>query len=310
MTDRAMTDFATDLTAIASVDGPSVRTAEFPVSAHAITTWCAEIGDDNPLYSPDRAADQVAPMAMLQTWSAPRTRAEKSNRPTVHAQVRKVAGAHGLTGIVATNYELDLHNDLKVNDVVTERCWVDQVSDLKSTALGAGHFVTIAFELTNQNHTAIGTVRARTFYYRPHRDERPAAPAPDRGDLESPEQIHLTRTMVVAGALASNDHEPVHHDHEVANGQGLPDIIVSIITTAGLVCAYGRREWGIDHPRHLAMRLSAPAFPGDDLILSGQQDENAKVTPGIRVRAEHARGLHASGVVAGVPASESSRAET
>ncbi|WP_216695337.1 FAS1-like dehydratase domain-containing protein [Dietzia psychralcaliphila] len=305
-----MNDFVDDLLAIASNDAPSLRTAEFPVSAHAITTWCAEIGDDNPLYSPDRAEDQIAPMAMLQTWAAPRTRAGKNRHPTVHARVREAARAHGLSSIVATNYELELHNDLKVNDLVTEHCWVHEVSDVKTTALGEGHFVTIAFALTNQDGTEIGTVRARTFYYRP----RDGAQSPTRAavvdERDSPETIRLTRTMVVAGALASNDHEPVHHDHDVAHSQGLPDIIVSIITSAGLVCAYSRRHWGIEHPRHLEMRLAAPAFPGDDLILSGQTEGNVNVAPAIRVRAEHARGLHASGVVASAPAGEVSRAET
>lgn len=305
-----MSDFADALLAIASTDAPSVRTAEFPVSAHAITTWCAEIGDDNPLYSPDQGQAQVAPMAMLQTWAAPRTRSGKSRHPTVHARVREVAGTYGLSGIVATNYELALHRDLTVNDLVTERCWVDEVSDLKTTALGEGHFVTIAFVLTNQNGTEIGTVRARTFYYRPLDAEQSPTRTADVDELDNPERIHLTRTTIVAGALASNDHEPVHHDHEIAQSQGLPDIIASIITTAGLVCLYSRHRWGIDHPRHLKMRLAAPAFPGDDLVLSGRAEEDASVAPEIRVRAEHARGLHASAMVTSVPVSEVDRTET
>lgn len=304
-----MPDFESDLIAIASEGAPSIRTAEFPVSAHAITTWCAEMGEDNPLYSPDRGRDQIAPIAMLQTWAAPRTRAGKIRQPTVHAQVREAAGRHGLTGIVATNYELSLLNDLKVGDVVTERCWVDDVSGIKTTALGEGYFVTIAFELTNQDEVTIGTVRARTFYYRTPADEAQAAARPVLTVLDEPEYIVLSRSFVVAGALVSNDHEPVHHDHEVARSQGLPDIIVSIITTAGLLCAYGRRHWGIEHPRHLEMRLAAPAFPGDRLTVSGQARESATVASGIRVQAQHARGLHAAGVVAGVPVSEVNRAE-
>src|SRR4051794_6184626 len=63
-----MTEFTQLATAVATAEDPSLRTAEFPVSAHAITTWCAAIGEENPLYLPERSALQTAPMSMLQTW--------------------------------------------------------------------------------------------------------------------------------------------------------------------------------------------------------------------------------------------------
>jgi hypothetical protein len=293
-----VSDLAEALTAVAPEDAPSVRSAEFPVSAHAITTWCAAIGDDNPLYQPTRGADQMAPLPMLQTWAAPRTPAAKRRRPTVHARVREVARQHGYHSIVATDYELDHRADLRVGDLITERCWVDEVSAQKTTTLGTGHFVTIAFCMADQADNEIGSVRAKTFYYLPETPalhlRRPHLIAA----LQRPEQVDVTRTVVVAGAFASHDLEPVHHDHETARRQGLPDIIMSIVSTAGLVCAYGRRQWNIPRPRHVRLRLAAPALPGDVVTWSGKELEDATVPRGIQVQAVHGRGVHCTAVVA------------
>ena len=69
----------------------------------------------------------------------------------------------------------------------------------------------------------------------------------------------------MAASLASNDHEPVHHDHEIARAQGLDDIIASIVTTAGLVLRYTGLTAGDAPCRSLSLRLARPAFPGDVL---------------------------------------------
>lgn len=305
-----MSEFAHEAFAIASADAPTVRTAEFSVSSHAITTWCAALQEENPIYLPTRGEEQVAPMSMLQTWAAPRTAEGKLRHPTVHARVREVARQHGLHSIVATNYELTQHADLKVGDVVTEHCWVDEVSEPKSTALGNGHFVTIAFRMLNQHAHLVGEVRARTFYYLPPESAPAARPRQAPEPLGSPETLEMTRTMIISGALASNDHEPVHHDHQVAQHQGLPDIIVSIVTTAGLVCAYTGRHWSIDQPRHLSLRLAAPVFPGDTLTFSGEADFAATVHSGIKTLVTHNRGLHCAATVANYRPSGRSRSST
>jgi acyl dehydratase len=305
-----MNEFAGQATALAPVEDPSVRTAEFPVSAHAITTWCAAIGEENPLYLPDRGGDQIAPMSMLQTWAAPRTVAGKRRQPTVHARVRGLARKHGFDSVVATNYDLIQYADLRVGDLVTERCWVDRVSEPKSTGLGDGQFVTIGFSMVNQEGQQVGSVRARTFYYSASATEVPLRPQPGADVLDEAESVEVTRTLVIAAALASNDHEPVHHDHAVARQQGLRDIIVSIVTTAGLVGAYGHRRWGMKDPRFLQLRLAAPSFPGDVLTFSGESDPGAIVAQAVRVQAIHARGVHSMAVVAPQPTGPANLSET
>jgi acyl dehydratase len=237
-------------------------------------------------------------MAMLQTWAAPRTLAGKRQQPTVHDTVREAARQSGYHGIVATDYDLDQQAALRVGDLVTERSWLAEISELKTTALGTGHFITIAFNTINQHDAEIGSVRARAFYYRPNAPVSPPRSTPQRTVLDRPTQKKITRTMVVAGALSSNDHDPVHHDHETAQRQGLPDIIVSIVTTSGLICAYGHSRWNITQPRHLRLRLAAPVFPGDVLTFSGQAPQETTLCNGIRMQAAHHRGLHCTATVA------------
>lgn len=42
------------------------------------------------------------------------------------------------------------------------------------------------------------------------------------GDEVTPLEIPVTTTMIVAGAIASRDFMPVHHDRDYANKQGSP----------------------------------------------------------------------------------------
>src|SRR3546814_17770037 len=122
-----MSDFTQAVTGVATASEPSVRTAEFPVSAHAITTWCAAIGEENPRYLPDRGVGQVAPMSMLQTWAAPRTVAGSRRHTTVHARVRGLAREHGYDSVVAPNHALNRQPALRVGDLVGAPCWGDEV---------------------------------------------------------------------------------------------------------------------------------------------------------------------------------------
>lgn len=301
-----MTDLADAIMTLAPVSAPVNRVAEVPVSAHAIAVWCASVGVDVAGFAPAAGSRQAAPLAMMQTWASPRTTRARQAAPTVHARVRALAAEHGLTHIVATNYELRQTDEVRVGDLVTEASWVEDVSDEKSTALGDGRFVTICFEVRERSGAARGTVRARTFYYR---DRAAAArPGPARAaDAVEPweriERLPLSRTTVVTSALASQDHEPVHHDHEVARGQGLPDIITSIVSTAGFLTAYAERFWGSDRLDAISTRLRAPAFPGDVLELSGRdaapEPGRARVPRRIEVQIAHDRGLHCLAEVTG-----------
>jgi acyl dehydratase len=275
------------------------RTAEVPVSEHAIRTWCAALGETNPLYLDPAAAQAaghpaiVAPPAMLQTWTMPIMDRESS--PTLHAQVRAAARAAGLTAVVATDYEQEYVRPIHPGMLLAERSWIDTVSAPKNTALGRGQFVTIAFEICDSSGP-VGRMRARTLYFAPVPAGRGgSAPPRDSGELE-PLVVPLSRTLIITASLAANDHEAVHHDHEVARAQGLDDIIASIVTTAGLVLRFtGPIAAGV-RCRSLRLRLARPAFPGDILCFRGRRAQE----PGgmvLEVSGDHARGRHVSAEV-------------
>lgn len=93
--------------------------------------------------------------------------------------------------------------------------------------------------------------------------------------------IDVTATVIVAGAIATRDFMPVHHDRDYANAQGAPDIFMNILSDTGY-CSRFLTDWaGPDAQVHrLAIRLGVPVFPGHTLTYTG------RVT-----RAEPARGL-------------------
>ncbi|MFF6907597.1 MaoC family dehydratase [Streptomyces sp. NPDC012389] len=91
------------------------------------------------------------------------------------------------------------------------------------------------------------------------------------GDALPPLEIPVTRTLIVAGAIASRDYQDVHHDAELAREKGSPDIFMNILTTNGLVGRYITDHFGPAAVlRKVAIRLGAPNYPGDVLRLSGR----------------------------------------
>ena len=70
-------------------------------------------------------------------------------------------------------------------------------------------------------------------------------------ELEFP----ITASAIVAGALATNDYENVHHDKAAAEATGVPDIFMNILTTNGLVQRYVGQWAGQGAP--LAREMSA-----------------------------------------------------
>lgn len=85
--------------------------------------------------------------------------------------------------------------------------------------------------------------------------------------------VPITATQIVAGAMASRDFEPVHHDIEMARTRGLPNIFMNILTSGGLTCRYVT-DWAGPEAlvRNMKFRLGIPNFPGDTMTYAGQVD--------------------------------------
>jgi len=130
------------------------------------------------------------------------------------------------------------------------------------------------------------------------------------GDEMPPFELPLTATVIVAGAIASRDFMPVHHDRDYAIAQGSPDIFMNILTTNGCVSRFVT-DWAGPEAvlRNIKIRLGAPALPGQILRFTGQvtsasqQEEEGVVE--LTIRAANDLGDHATGsVVLALPLDE------
>jgi acyl dehydratase len=118
------------------------------------------------------------------------------------------------------------------------------------------------------------------------------------GDRLPPLEIPITRTLIVAGAIASRDYQDVHHDPELARQNGSPDIFMNILTTNGLVGRYITDHFGPRAElRRVAIRLGAPNHPGDTMVLTGTVEEVDGDTVMVRVVGANGIGKHVTGTV-------------
>ncbi len=146
--------------------------------------------------------------------------------------------------------------------------------------------------------TAAQPAEAATGPWRTYDDVEAGEPL---GELVLP----VTRTLIVAGAIASRDYQDVHHDHELAVERGSQDIFMNILTTNGLVGRYVT-DWtgppGI--LRDVSIRLGVPNHPGDTLTFTGtvaakvgHEGDGRWGLVEVSVRGANARGDHVTGTV-------------
>ena len=129
------------------------------------------------------------------------------------------------------------------------------------------------------------------------------------GDALPTFELPVTSTVIVAGAIASRDFMPAHHDAEYARGQGAPDMFMNILTTNGYVSRY-ITDWSGPETmvRAIRIRLGGPAVPGQILRFTGEvaslSEEDDEQVIEVAVRAANDLGDHATGhVVISLPRS-------
>ena len=121
------------------------------------------------------------------------------------------------------------------------------------------------------------------------------------GDAVNELDIPVTTTVIVAGAIASRDFMPVHHDREFAAKQGSPNLFMNILTTNGL-CLRFLTEWAGPEAMltRLSIRLGVPSFPDDPLRFTGAVTGKSQGRDGegfveVTFKAENSLGVHVSG---------------
>jgi len=126
------------------------------------------------------------------------------------------------------------------------------------------------------------------------------------GDTLPELTIPLTRTLIVATAIASRDYQDVHHDPGLAVERGSPDIFMNILTTNGFVGRFVT-DWAGPGARteSVSIRLGAPNYPGDAMTLMGTvtatevppQRSDGRGVVEVTVRGANGLGDHVTGTV-------------
>lgn len=119
------------------------------------------------------------------------------------------------------------------------------------------------------------------------------------GDQLPPLTIPLTRTLIIATAIATRDYQEVHHDPDLARERGSKDIIMNILTTNGFVGRFITDWAGPDALiRSVKVRLGAPNYPGDTMEMTGHvTDKLADRTVRVAVRGANSLGDHVNATV-------------
>jgi acyl dehydratase len=291
------------------------------VNVPMIRHWVDALDDRNPVYTDEEAAAAsrfgglVAPPAMLQTWTMLRPRIEGiAARGGAADEIDPdspiaLLGDAGFPGIVATNSQLEFVRYLRIGDRVRSATALEDVSERKVTALGEGYFVTWGTTYTDADDEVVGRQHFRVYKFRPGAGAPPdpsrpkrSAPAevPPTGEELPPFELNVTATVIVAGAIASRDFMPVHHDRDYANQQGAPDIFMNILSDTGY-CSRFLTDWaGPDAMvQRLAIRLGVPVFPGHTLTYMGEvtgvERDGGFAIVDVALRATNELGEHVGG---------------
>jgi 3-oxo-4,17-pregnadiene-20-carboxyl-CoA hydratase beta subunit len=114
--------------------------------------------------------------------------------------------------------------------------------------------------------------------------------------------VPLTPTLIIATAIASRDYQDVHHDMDLAKQRGAKGIFMNILSTNGLVGRYVG-DWAGPEAifKRVNIRLGAPNYPGDKMVLTGRvQSKSIEAGQGIvdvEIRGANGLGDHVTGTV-------------
>ena len=115
--------------------------------------------------------------------------------------------------------------------------------------------------------------------------------------------IDMTATVVVAGALATRDFMPVHHDRNYANAQGSPEIFMNILSDTAY-CSRFVTDWAGPEAmvRSLKIRLGGPAYANTTLTYTGavtavSPADDGEANVEVTFQAVNELGQHVSGTM-------------
>lgn len=112
--------------------------------------------------------------------------------------------------------------------------------------------------------------------------------------------VDINVSFVVAGAVASRDFTPVHHNKNAANASGMANVFPNILTDNGLVGRFVTDWAGPDATiKRVNIKLGAPVQPGEALKMTGEVSakEDSDGFVDIKVIGKGNWGMHLDGTV-------------
>ena len=154
------------------------------------------MGDDNPLYLDDEYRkdtefDRVtAPPTMMQMWSMRDVNGEDapgSTRDDLY-EILSILDEHGYEGVMAVSYDQTFHKYLQEGDQAHHYSSIVNITDLKSTAMGKGFFITQHAEFLDQNEELFAEAFITYFKYLPQK--KPGGAQPSSSGVKKITRVH------------------------------------------------------------------------------------------------------------------------
>lgn len=170
--------------------GPSkARIARDPVNQPMIRHWVDAIGDHNPIYIDEAAAQAaghpgiVAPPAMIQVWTMMGLGGERPGDDPI-GPIMELFDNAGFVGVVATNCDQTYHRYLRPGEDVSVVAELTDVVGPKQTALGEGYFISqrITWQVGDED---VAEMDWRILKFIPREKDGAAPSVPEDLDAES-----------------------------------------------------------------------------------------------------------------------------
>jgi uncharacterized OB-fold protein/acyl dehydratase len=191
-----MSGFSAAIEEIKAAGRSEPRVGPDPVNQPMIRHWVDAIGDTNPIYVDEAAAQAaghpgiVAPPAMIQVWTMAGLNGRRSDDDPL-SKMMNLFDEAGYVGVVATNCEQTYHRYLRPGEDVSISAELTDVIGPKRTALGEGYFINqkITWTVGDDHDNPVAEMNWRIMKFRPADQDAATATAPVPDDLDADQMM-------------------------------------------------------------------------------------------------------------------------
>jgi uncharacterized OB-fold protein/acyl dehydratase len=173
-------DFQAAVEQVKAAGKSKPRVGRDPVNQAMIHHWIDAMGDANPIYVDEAAAQAaghpgiVAPPAMIQVWTMMGLGGARPDDDPLGKIIALFDDA-GYVGVVATNCEQTYHRYLRPGEEVSVSAELTDVVGPKQTALGEGYFINqhISWQVGDED---VAEMNWRILKFKPRDTDKPVTP--------------------------------------------------------------------------------------------------------------------------------------